>query len=246
MLDVIRHFLAWIFRPLTERHKGNLRLIAGCFVVSSLIWIFNSLNRDHEAKLSVPLEIRYNESKYMPLHPLPKHAIATVKGYGWHIFRTTSFEKHHKIVLWVKHPGPHSRLDTTVFREYLEQHLTDDLEVKHVLIDSIDVPFELKASKWLHLKVDEKSISYASNYELGSPIALTPDSVLVKGPNSMVFGLADTVQVHIPFKSLDKNFEENIRLSYFFRNPSLVLSEEKIKVKFAVRKKDGKSWRMSL
>jgi hypothetical protein len=239
MLDALRHLLTWTARPLTERYKGNLRLIAGCLFVSSLIWIFNSLNRNHEAKLSVPLEIRYNKAKYMPLRLLPKHAIATVEGYGWHVFRTSSFEKHHKIILWLKHPGLHSQLDTAIFREYLEQHLTSDLEVKHVLVDSLDIPFDLKASKWLHMKVDKKSLSFDSGYELEEPIAFQPDSVLVSGPNSMLNKISDTVLVHIPYKKLDKNFSENIKLSYLFHNPTLVLSHNKVKVQFGVKKKQG-------
>ncbi len=242
MLEAIRHLLAWTIRPFTERYKGNLRLIAGCFLVSSLIWIFNSLNRDHEAKLSIPLEIRYNEAKFMPLRPLPKHALATVEGYGWHIFRTSSFEKHHKIILWLKHPGMHSRLDTATFREYLEQHLTEDIRVKHVLVDSIDTPFDLKASKWLHMKVDKKSLSFQENYALNGSISFQPDSVLVSGPNSMVRSITDTLIVKVPFKMLNKNFNENIKLSYFFHNPNLVLSNNKVKVHFNVQKKGQNAW----
>ena len=244
MLDLIRHFFAWTARPLIERNKGNLRLILGCFLVSSLIWIFNALNRNHEATLRVPLEVRFNDAKYVPLHPLPKHALATVEGYGWHILRTTSFEKHHKIILWVKHPGLHSRIDTSVFREYLEQHLTEDLLVKHVKIDSLEIPFDLKAHKWLHMKLDEENISFESGYVQDSPVSFEPDSIHITGPKSVISQITDTLLVHVPYKDLDKDFDEKIRLDYFFHNPSLQLGHEKVEVKFQVSKKTKSTWRI--
>jgi hypothetical protein len=236
MLEAIGHLFAWIFRPFTQRNKGNLRLAFGCLVVSGLIWIFNSFNKNHTAKLRVPLEIRYPENTHVPLSPLPKHVVATVKGYGWHIFRAASFEKHHKVLVWLRHPGLHSKLDTALLRQYLEDHLSSDLKVIHVYVDSLAVPMDLKASKWLHMKVDAKQISLAKGFKLDSEVTFDPDSVLASGPHSIMRPFPDTVILHIPFKNIDKDFNEKVNLDYVFHNPNLTLSEDRINVEFKVQK----------
>lgn len=236
MFALVRHLLAWTFRPFTERNKGNLRLVGGCLCLSALIWVFNSLNKVVEAKISVPLKIQYNSNSFVPIRKIPKTLTATVVGHGWQVFRATSLQEPKPVIVWIKHPGLHSQLDTVVFREYIESHM-GNIKVKHVLVDSVALPFDIKGHKWVHMKLDSSSISVANGYKIDSLIRFKPDSVLVTGPQTHLRKIADTLIIQVPFKNLDKDFDESFKLGIFLHNPLLKLSEEKVNVRFKVRKK---------
>lgn len=231
MREAVGSLVTWVFRPLVQRQEGNLRLVVGCFLLSSLMWVFNSLNRNLQTQLVVPLEIRYS-NRFVPIKNMPKHLVVDVEGYGWHILNNASIRPPQPVRVWIKHPGMHSRLDTAIFHEYLNNHI-QGLQVKRVILDSLNIPFDHKTKKWVHMKVDKRHISLAKGYET-EDVKLKPDSVQVIGPYSTLRKMSDTLFISVPFKNIDKDFNESVRLSYFFHDPRLVVSHEKINVKFRV------------
>lgn len=234
MLEAVREILVWVFRPLLERHRGNLRIAFLCFSISCTIWLFNSLNNQIITKISVPLKIVYDDHIFLPSNPLPKNIQVELGGSGWHLVRNSNFLLPKFIYLNIKHPSIHSRIDTSSIRNYLESHFTNII-LKRILIDKLDIPFDRKSHKSIFLKVDENSISIANSYFRDSNITIQPNRILVTGSSTALSDLSDTLHVVIPFQNLDKNFNEQIRLSYFLNNPNLKSSHEKVLVKFKVK-----------
>ncbi len=235
MLEAIRDILAWVFRPLTQRHRGNLRLIAGCLLLSAIIWFFNSLNKPLETTFSVPIKIKYDRF-FTPLVKIPKKVEVRISGIGWHILKFSLFYKPNTMHIWIKHPSMNTRIDTSVVRHYLDTHF-EGLSVDKVFLEHIKLPFDHISHKQIRLVVNEYSISIAEGYIRDSTINITPERIIVSGPKSNLAQLADSLEVSIPFTNLDKNFDESIRLRYFFDDSSLTCAQETVKVKFRVKKK---------
>ena len=236
MLEAVRDILVWVFRPIWERHRGNLRIAFLCCCFSCIIWLFNSLNNQIITKISVPLKIVYNDRIFLPSKPFPATIQVELGGNGWHLVRNSSFLLPKFIYLNIKHPSIHSRIDTSSIRNYLESHF-NNIRVKRILLDQSEIPFDRKSHKNILLKVEENSISIADGYVRDSIITIHPNRILVSGSASTLSVLSDTLQVVIPFQNLDKDFNEQIRLSYFLNNPNLKSSHEKVLVKFKIKRK---------
>lgn len=236
MLEAVRDILVWVFRPIWERHRGNLRIAFLCCCFSCIIWLFNKLNNQIITTISVPLKIVYNDHIFLPSKPFPATIKVELGGNGWHLVRNSSYLLPKFIYLNIKHPSIHSRIDTTSIRNYLESHFRN-IKVKQILLDQFDIPFDRKSHKSIFLEVEKNSISVANGYVRDSVISIDPNRILVSGSVSALSELSDTLHVVIPFQDLDKDFNEKIRISYFLHNPELKSSHEKVLVKFKVKRK---------
>lgn len=236
MLEAVRDILVWVFRPIWERHRGNLRIAFLCFSFSCIIWLFNSLNNQIITKISVPLKIVYNDHVFLPSNQLPKNIQVELGGSGWHLVRNSNFLLPKVIYLHIKHPSIHSRIDTSSIRSYLESHFSN-INVKRILIDQFYIPFDRKSHKSIFLKVEESSISLSDGFVRDSVITIYPNRIHVSGSATALSELSDTLYVVIPFQNLDKDFNEQIRLSYFLHNSNLKASHEKVLVKFRIKQK---------
>jgi hypothetical protein len=236
MLEAIRDILIWMFRPIWERHKGNLRIALFCFILSSIIWLFNSLNNHITTHISVPLKIVYNNHIFLPSKELPKNIHVELGGNGWHLVKNSNFLLPKIIYLNIKHPSLNSKIDTSSIRNYLESHF-NNLKIKRILIDQLEIPFDRKSHKYLFLNVDINSISLANGFERDSIISIDPNRILVSGSSTELTEISDSLHIKIPFQGLDKDFNEKIRLSYFLNNSNLKLSHETVLVKFKIKRK---------
>ena len=236
MIEAIRDILAWVFRPLTERHRGNLRLVAGCLLLSSILWIFNDLNRAIEAQISVPIKLHYDAKLFVPLAEIPKQVETVLRGNGWHMLYFHLLQKPNKVNIWIKHPSLHSRLDTSLIRHFLADCMYG-VYVKNVKIDTTQLPFDRISHKQIRLKVDEATISLADGFVRDSLISISPELIVVSGPKTILAELEDTLMVSIPFQNIDKNFEESIRLTYFLNDTKLSTKNKTVDITFKVKKK---------
>ena len=184
----------------------------------------------------MPLKIVYNDRVFLPSKPFPKKIQVELGGNGWHLVRNSNFLLPKLIYLNIKHPNIHSRIDTSSIRNYLESHFSN-VNVKQISLDQSEIPFDRKSHKSIFLKVDESSITIKNEYVRDSIIDIQPNRILVTGSIKVLSALPDTLFVIIPFKYLDKNFNEKIRLSYFLDNPNIKSSHEKVLVKFKVKQK---------
>lgn len=235
MLELGKGLLAWISRPFTERNKGNLRLLAGCFCISCLLWLLNCLNRNLEAELQVPLQIQYDQEQYAPLAATPLHATVQVEGHGWFILKSALFQKTEPEIIRILSPNIHTELDTAALKNHL-QSVFPALTIKSVSMRQICLPFDRKGKKWCLMQVNKNSISIKKGYSIKGQPELTPDSILVTGPLTHLTKLADTLYVSIPFEQIDKDFNENIRLDYFLNDAVMQAKPSRVNVKFSIDK----------
>jgi len=185
---------------------------------------------------AVPLEIKYQDSTFIPLKKAPQQVTSLVEGRGWHILNVLYFTKTTPVVVNFKKPGLNSKLDTANLKQKISAEL-GSVRIKRVLLDTLDLPFDKKASKWIYMKIDLNSIALAKGFEKEKGFSFDPDRVRVMGPKSIIDTISDTLKIKVPYGGLDKNFDESFKLGYYLRNSYLVLSHEKVNVQFKVRRK---------
>jgi hypothetical protein len=190
----------------------------------------NKLSKnDYSMEVSIPLEIQYNDSLFVPISPLPNHVRALVRSTGWQLLRRSFAATSTPLVLPVVATDSSFFIGESFVNSSISAQLPD-LKIDHIWADSLYFHFEEKLSKQIKVKIDSTAVDLLPTYLISSFINITPAEVTVSGPRSVIQQMK-TIMVKIPAKKIKNNYDEELMLPTF---PSLKYSTNKVFVSFEV------------
>lgn len=211
----------------------NLRTLFLCFLAAFVFWLLNSLNKaGYSTKINFPLEIKYNDSLYIPVTPLPKQITVSVSSTGWDLLKDNLSLNVSPLVYEISNPLTVRRLDNSFLMESLTTKLKNT-KVNYIVSDTISLVFERKLSKTINLKVDSLGIDLHKNFVVSSLINLSPAQILIEGPESVLKTYQDTFFIKIPAKNLATNFDDKVSIA-LPKNTLIKVNTEKTLVSFEV------------
>ncbi len=211
----------------------NFKTLVLCFIAASVYWLLNALNKSgYKTRINYPIEIKYNDSLYIPVRPLPKTIKVSLSSTGWNLLKDNLFWNVSPLEYEIINPVGEKQLSTAVLTEKLLQKLHNS-KVDFINTDTIILNFEKKYRKKVTLKVDSLGVDLEKNYVIASLINITPAEVIIEGPASALSELKDTFYLKIPAKNLAVNYDDKIRIP-FPKNPLLKASSERAAVSFEV------------
>nr|WP_044130737.1 hypothetical protein [Rudanella lutea] len=210
-----------------------IKLLA-CVLVAGLFWLLNALNKDgYSLNVEFPVRFVYNDSMYVPTSPLPKTVMVNVSGNGWNLlghswmpFRTPSVD------YVVRSPLRESTLNTSAMTASLSEQIKN-LRVNYVIADTLELGFEQRMTRTIHLVPDSLHLDMAPRFVVTSLINIRPETITVEGPRRLIQGLSDTLLVRIPGKRIADNYDEEVPINHF-RHPLLKASANRVSVSFEV------------
>lgn len=219
------------YRPTT--FIMNLRILAPCFLAAFIFWLLNALNKSgYTTKISYPITIKYNESAFVPIKPLPQTIGVSLSSTGWELLRYSLVSNVKPLVYEIGNPLTTNQLDNIVLMEKLTSELKNT-RLNYLLADTTTISFEKKKSKIVKLKVDSLGIDLRKNFVVSSVINISPVSIEIEGPESMIDTFDETILIKIPTKKLGTNFDEQVNLG-ISKNPLLKSNIDKVMVSFEV------------
>ena len=211
----------------------NFKTLVLCFVAAFVYWLLNALNKSgYTTRINYPIEIKYNDSLYIPVRPLPKTIKVSLSSTGWNLLKDNLFWNVTPLEYEIINPVAEKQLSTSVLTEKLLQKLHNS-KVNYINADTIILNFEKKYRKKVTLKVDSLGVDLEKNYVIASLINITPAEVIIEGPASALNELKDTFYLKIPARNLAVNYDDKISIP-FPKNPLLKASTEKAVVSFEV------------
>ncbi|PLK45704.1 hypothetical protein C0V77_06165 [Emticicia sp. TH156] len=223
----VKNYLAGILNYM------NFKTLVLCFIAASVYWLLNALNKSgYTTRINYPIDIRYNDSLYIPVSPLPKTIKVSVSSTGWNLLKDNFFFNVSPLEYEIVNPELQNHLDTAVLTEKLTQKLRNT-KVNFVSTDTLVFNFEKKIRKTIVLKVDSIAVDLEKNFVIASLINVTPAEIVIEGPASAVNDLKDTFYLKVPARNLAINYDDKIRVP-LPRNPMLKASAEKAAVSFEV------------
>lgn len=81
LAQVLRRLL----RPLAAQEPSFYRVVVGCFLIASTLWMLRALSKNYVAPLQYPVRWHYNARRYHPARPLPPTVAVEVRGKGWRL-----------------------------------------------------------------------------------------------------------------------------------------------------------------
>jgi hypothetical protein len=213
--------------------KQNLKIAIFCVLAAAIFWLFNALNKDgYSTKVAYPLEIKYDDSLYIPTSVLPKKINVNLSSTGWNLLRDNLPFRVEPLVYEIANPLIIKTLSLVSLKNLLVSQLkyakVNDIETELLLLS-----FERKITKIVVLKIDSLGVDLQKNFVVSSPINVSPATMTLEGAESILKNYKDTLFLTIPAKKLAVNFDEKINID-LPKHPFVKASIEKTMVSFEI------------
>jgi YbbR domain-containing protein len=199
------------FNFFTPGKNENWKVVLLSVLGATIFWFFNALNKDYSAKVNYPLEYTFENDSVVVMKPLAKAVRIDVAGGGWSLIRKTFWFNVDPINISLDNPTDIKYYTRSSLVPLISDQL-DGLHLNFVITDTLFIDIEEKVVKQLKVQVDSLGISLKENYRITSPIRISPDSVYVTGPKSIMNKMNLYVWVDMNKNNLDDDFNDEVSL----------------------------------
>ena len=187
-------FLRWFASPFYGQESSYWRAVTACFLAASTLWLLNALGKTYTTRIVYPLTWRYDDTRYIPVQPLPTEVAVNVTGRGWKLLRKQLMLDVKSAEIPLLRGLPATRYVTGGAVRPALQIAMEGLQFNYLISDTLWISFDRLASRQLSLTLspaaDGSALPYAAGFE--------PKAVVFQGPSRQVAALADPYPVHLP------------------------------------------------
>lgn len=194
--------------------KNNIpKAFIGFLIASVLIWFLINLSKEYETSLKYV--VGYQElAQDRILQEEPTEEInVLVKGSGFKLFLANFSEK--KVTFKTDRLSKKSKNDyyflTNQQRVEIQKQLKSGLRLVQILQDTIHLKIGSLASKKVPVLLDV-DIRYEVGYNKIDMIKVTPDSILISGPELQLKEIKNVQTSRLELDAVSKNIHKNINL----------------------------------
>jgi hypothetical protein len=230
-LDNVNKIWRWL-SSIVRPSNRDLKIVILCIIGATIIWFLSALNKNYTTVIRCPIELDYEKEGTIEVINPPKNVQVNVSGVGWDLLKQTLSFRRDPLIISVENPIEEKRIAGYTIQPEIAQHLSS-LNLNFVVTDTIYFDIQRLQSKKLLVFVDSSTISLRQYHQMISRLSVSPDSVLIKGHESLISKLSDTLTIHIPQEEIDNNYSEKIYIDNY--DLSLVsFSPSEIDVRFEV------------
>ena len=219
-------------KRLLTTDRSNWKVVALCVLGATTFWFFNALNKDYATRISYPVEFIFDEEDVVVVEELPEKVNIVVSGGGWNLLRKTLPFTTQPIQILLENPTSQKFITKASLSSIISDQL-NEVRLNYVVTDTLYLNIEEREYKKVALSVDSAGISLDRNYRIVSPVEIEPDSALFIGPSSFISGLADSILLYVPYKQLNKSFNNTIDLSQI-ESDKIQVEPDQVQVRFEV------------
>ncbi len=185
-----------------------------CLIVSSFLWLAQSLAKDYILQLNYPVSYENFPVDKVVANPLPKSINITVNtsGFNYLIYLVTNRKK--AVLLDVKHlKSLHKKNHYYVLPnsgiENVSSQFNEEIKILKIDPDTIFLNFNKKLSKKVPVIVNFK-IDYYNNYQPSDSLLLTPAFVTVSGAKEFIDQVNSVETKPIVLKKVKNNISMQV------------------------------------
>ena len=212
--------------------KGNLTVVTLCIIVATTFWFFSALNKsDYTTRINYPVTFSYPTDSTYLLSQLPESIILQVNGGGWNLLRKTLLANAQPIRIALDEPAETKFITGQSLSEEIKAAL-GDVSLDYIVTDTLHINIDSTLEKEATIVLDSAAINLEENHWLTSPVSMTPRTVKLHGPSSVISQAPDTLMVSLSDQEIDENYKETIPLSY--SNTTVEVIPKEVNVAFDV------------
>jgi YbbR domain-containing protein len=223
----------------SELKKIDRRIIIFMIFVgiSSVLWLMNSLSKDYITEIDCPIEFYNYPDNYVMIDEIPGNVKLQVSGRGFTLLKYTigSIALPFNIDLQSYFSTSDSDSKHIQFQYYMsskkeeiERFLNDEIKVLDVSPSILSLKFDKLHEK--KVKISSRlNLKYTPQYRQKGYAKISPDSVIVKGPKSVLDTMNEIYTEIITDQDINSNQTYKVKLKSPDRC-NLSIKEAKVKV----------------
>jgi hypothetical protein len=192
--------------------KTNWKAVVLCVIAATVFWFFNALNKEHTATIAYPLEIRYDQARFISVKNLPAQVSLNITGSGWDLLRKSLGIKIIPIRISLDKPAETFKIPPATILPVAVAQM-GQTKINHVANDTLFLRIEPRKRRKLILAVNPRHIRFELGFGRSSEIKISPDSAWVEGPKSLIDGLTDSLVMPFPPARITQNVKTEIDLN---------------------------------
>jgi YbbR domain-containing protein len=189
--------------------KKNIYVVVLAVIFSALLWGSISLSNNYITTVELPVRITNFPEGYATATKLPEKIDVKVRGQGWKlVYLNLSAEAEYRISAGRER----GRRFVNLYNFVLEnQWLTSGVDVISINPDTLSFNVEKVGEKIVKVVPDTK-LDFRKGYGLAEDIRVTPDSVLIYAPQSVLRELSEVKTEPLEVKNLDTRTNREVAL----------------------------------
>lgn len=190
-------------------NRKNWKAIILCMMAATVFWFLNALNKKYTTNINFPISFEYDAKFFVPVEPLPEHIQINVSGLGWDLLRRSTGFNVPPLIIPLERPADVKKIvGETLPVLFSDQMQT--LQINYVLVDTLNIHFERKISRWLTVTIDSSALKVDTRYGIVAPISVEPDSVMLEGPIGTVSKLTEPYPLDFNVGTLDESIDQMV------------------------------------
>lgn len=215
-----------LFVNLFHFDRTNWKAVALCFMAAVTFWLFNALNKEYSTNLRFPLQFEFDQTQFAPARQLPQNLLINVRGNGWDLFRKYFGVRLPVLVIPLERPAETKKIVASTLPALIASQL-NGIQINFIVMDTLRLQIENKARKTVKIVANIEQVTFRNNEGRVGPVEISPDTVEVTGPATLVEQLPDTLVVSVPSTRAGSNFREGLEVNFINqeftkRNPPVV------------------------
>ena len=188
-------------------------------LISGTIWFLNALSKNYTSDIKYPMVYSDFPEDKVFVGELPEHLVLQINSHGYALLRYKVFRKPAPISFSVSafnlSPGADGSsryLLTRYLRDQISRQLPGELQLLEIKPDTLHFRFTDKVSRKLEIRPDF-NYTIVKQFIVKDKIHLTPDSVVVTGPDLILDTMDFVLTERLDLGELTRDFKDKIRLS---------------------------------
>ena len=207
------------------------------FLVSVVFWFLTKLSKEYESTISYPVSYQ-NLPKDKLLQESPQSEIDIhVKTTGFKILSGRLFPRTVKIdgSNLIARSKTNYYLLLSQQRLGIQKQMNTGVDIDHFIKDSVRLNLGVLSQKKVPVKL-VSDISYEAGYNLDGEMNMSPDSVVISGPESVLDTVLFVETVSFIQRDLNASIESELSLKKFNAGQNINFDTEKVAINAKVEK----------
>ena len=220
MTNKIINSILYFFKKSEIKNQRKIITFFVCVCIAIVFWFLNALNKSYTVDIEFPVKyINLPANRVLSNSPVDKYTL-TVSSYGFTILRHKLSLAFSPLVFDVNEftrgqlqETNRSRyvISTKQFINRFSSQISNELKINAIHPDTVVFSFE-KMKKRMVKVIPKVYIDFVAQHDLRRSIILTPDSVMVNGPESVMDTLSYVYTVSQKYTKVKEPIHRNIAL----------------------------------
>jgi YbbR domain-containing protein len=189
--------------------KTERAILMICIGIAFLFWLFTKLSYHSRTTLNIKIDYILPKNKILS-KPGPEQLEINVEGTGWELLSVYFNRKKYKVDFDLS-DNKEQNISTMSISGKISKQLPGSIKILEIKPEYIQLVSEDRISKKVPVRLIS-NIELSNQFLLKDSIQISPDSVIVSGPTSVIENISFWETKNFELKNVESDFDKTVQL----------------------------------